>query len=143
MSNMTERRGGWPFSLPDVVDWIESGVPGMRGRPVPHGIRVEEQIVQDSYVLRSELPGIDPGKDVEITVDDGVLTLRAERVEREEGAVRSEFRYGAFARSLRLPSGARPEDATAEYKDGILTVTVPLAAAKTAARTISVRRGSR
>ncbi|WP_240677869.1 Hsp20/alpha crystallin family protein [Actinacidiphila soli] len=50
-----------------------------------------------------------------------MLTLRAERSEETEGKHRSEFRYGSFARSVRLPAGARGDQANADYKDGILT----------------------
>ncbi|MEK8169831.1 GAF domain-containing protein [Streptomyces sp. M19] len=63
---------------------------------------------------------------MEIGVEGDVLTLRAERTEKTEDRYHSEFRYGTFARSVRLPAGARGEDATADYRDGVLTITVPL-----------------
>lgn len=92
-------------------------------------------------MLRAELPGIDPAKDVEITVDEGVLTLRAERSEETKEKYRTEFRYGTFARSVRLPSGAKGDEASADYKDGVLTITVPLPETKTGTTTIKVRHG--
>ena len=92
-------------------------------------------------MLRAELPGIDPAKDVEITVTEGVLTLRAERGEETTRKHRTEFHYGTFARSVRLPAGAKGEEATAEYKDGVLTVTIPVPETKTATKTIPVRQG--
>jgi HSP20 family protein len=51
----------------------------------------------------------------------------------------TEFRYGTFARSVRLPAGAKGDDATAEYRHGILTITVPVQEAKADTRTIPVR----
>ena len=80
MSGMIERLPGWP-ALPDLFGWIEAGLPGAHPAPGTHGIRVEERLTDGTYVLRAELPGIDPAKDVEITVTEGVLTLRAERSE--------------------------------------------------------------
>lgn len=54
---------------------------------------------------------------------------------------RTEFRYRSFARSARLPAEAKGEEATAEYTDGDLTITVPVPGARTGTRTIPVRRG--
>ncbi len=93
-------------------------------------IRVEEFIKDDHYMIRAELAGIDPEKDVEITVGSGYLAIRAERHDKTEGKHRSEFRYGSFTRVLALPATADEEDITASYRDGILTVSVGLKAAK-------------
>ncbi|MFI9025180.1 Hsp20/alpha crystallin family protein [Streptomyces sp. NPDC053560] len=131
-----------PQVLPDVFDWAESslaGFPMWRGLAGTHGIRIEEELTDDAYRLRAELPGLDPGKNVEIHIAQGVLSLRAERSEETEHGHHSEFRYGSFARSVRLPAGAREDEAKAEYKNGILTVTVPLSGAKKpAGRTVPV-----
>ncbi|MFJ8632415.1 Hsp20/alpha crystallin family protein [Streptomyces sp. NPDC093568] len=140
MTAVSERWPGWP-PLPDLFGWIEAGVPGLHQTPGAHGIRVEEQLADGTYVLRAELPGVDPAKDVEITVAEGVLTLRAERSAERTEKHHTEFRYGTFARAVRLPAGARGEDATAEYKDGVLTITVPVPATKAGTRTIPVRHG--
>ena len=80
------------------------------------------------YTIRAELPGIDPDKDVSITLDDGVLTITAERSETVKEKKRSEFYYGKMTRSVTLPKGADGEAVTAEYADGILTVSVPVPA---------------
>ncbi|WP_367325277.1 Hsp20/alpha crystallin family protein [Streptomyces sp. HUAS ZL42] len=137
MSGMIERLPGWPM-LPDLFGWVETGLPAHTA-PGTHGIRIEEQLKDGTYELRAELPGIDPAKDVEITVTEGVLTLRAERTEETKAKHHSEFRYGTFTRSVRLPAGARGDEAAAEYKDGVLTVTVPVPEEKTGTRTIPVR----
>ncbi|MFI9600214.1 MULTISPECIES: Hsp20/alpha crystallin family protein [Streptomyces] len=135
MSGVIERLPGWP-TLPDLFGWVEAGGPNA---PALHGIRIEEHMSDGSYVLRAELPGIDPAKDVEITVEENMLTLRAERIEESTQKHRTEFLYGTFARSVRLPAGARGDEANAEYKDGVLTITVPVPEEKTGTRTIPVR----
>lgn len=92
-------------------------------------MRVEEYLEDDTCVIRAELPGLDPDKDVEISVADGILHLRAERKERAEEehpeGYRSEFHYGKFERRIRLPEGTTEADIKASYKDGILEVRVP------------------
>ncbi|MBD0842061.1 Hsp20/alpha crystallin family protein [Streptomyces sp. TRM68416] len=138
MSGMIERLPGWPM-LPDLFGWVEGGFPAAHTAPGIHGIRTEERLADGAYVLRAELPGIDPAKDVEITITEGLLTLRAERTEETKERHHTEFRYGTFARSVRLPAGATGEEATAEYKDGVLTITVPVPEKKAGTRTVPVR----
>jgi HSP20 family protein len=100
-------------------------VPWTEGR-----MRIEEEMQDGMLVIRAELPGIDPEKDVEIDVTDDRLSIRAERrteeTETEGGAVRSEFRYGALSRIVALPRETKVDDITATYKDGILEVKVPI-----------------
>ena len=138
MSGMIERLPGRP-AFPDLFGWVEGGFPLTHPVAGAHGIRIEERLTDGTYVLRAELPGIDPAKDVEITVTEGVLTLRAERTEETKDKHRTEFRYGTFARSVRLPAGAKGDEATADYKDGVLTITVPVPEEKAGSRTIPVR----
>jgi HSP20 family protein len=93
-------------------------------------IRVEQFMDGNSLVVRAEVPGIDPEKDVDVSVADGMLHIKAEREEKSEHksktGYRSEFRYGSFTRSVALPPGAREEDVTASYKDGVLEVRTPM-----------------
>ena len=79
------------------------------------------------------------GKDVDITVRDGLLTIKAERTEKKESEGRSEFSYGSFARSVTLPRGADEDAITASYDKGILTVSVPVAADKAAEKHVEVK----
>ena len=92
-------------------------------------IRVDEYQENGTLVVKAELPGIDPEKDVELTVVDGALHIEAERREEEKteekGYVRQELRYGSFTRTLPLPQGVSEKDIKAIYKDGILEVRVP------------------
>lgn len=118
--------------FPDLMDWFES--PFVTLRPyLAQAIRIEDYTAGDHYVVRAELAGIDPAKDVEITVGDGYLTIRAERTEKAEGKHRSEFRYGSFSRTVPLPPAADEDKVTADYRDGILTVTVGMKSEKKAA----------
>jgi HSP20 family protein len=110
-------------------------------------IRIEEEMEGDTLIVRAEMPGIDPDKDVDVTLDDGYLTIRAERhdgrSDKNGGGFRTEFRYGSFARTLRLPDGAKMEDVTASYKDGVLEVRVamPPVAEAPPAQKVSITRG--
>ncbi|GAA4475506.1 Hsp20/alpha crystallin family protein [Phytohabitans houttuyneae] len=86
------------------------------------GIRIEEFLEGETYVIRAELPGIDPAKDVTVTCVDGGLRLHVERAAGRKDSTHSEFHYGSFYRSVPLPAGAREDTITAEYADGILTI---------------------
>jgi len=91
-------------------------------------IRMEEFEEDGQLVLRFELPGIDPAKDVEVEVADGVLKITAERKEtvKEKGYYHTEMYYGAYTRTVTLPEGTGGKDVTAAYKDGILEVRIPV-----------------
>ena len=89
-------------------------------------MRVEEYEADGKIVIRAELPGVDPDKDVQINVRDGMLTIEGKREEHTESDQRSEFFYGRFMRTLTLPSGADQKGIKAEYRDGILEVSIPM-----------------
>jgi HSP20 family molecular chaperone IbpA len=105
--------------------------------------RVEDYTEDGTYMIRAELPGVDPEKDVDVTVESGVLTIHAERREETKQDRHSEFRYGSLTRSVSLPEGADPDKITASYDKGILKVAVPIPAeAKPATRRIAVGHAS-
>jgi HSP20 family protein len=156
MAAPVRRRGrpdpDWPaLSRPSWFDVLPIPIPSPAFRDLESAfdrsaLRIEEQREDDHLVVRAEMPGIDPDEDVEITVTDNTLHLSAERREEnreegDEGAYRSEFRYGRFTRSVPLPPGATEEDVEASYADGILEVRIPIAAESTGARRIPVSRG--
>lgn len=87
-------------------------------------IKVEEYFEDDRYVVRAELPGVDPVKDVEITYMEGTLRLGYVRGEERREKGRSEFHYGSFHRTIVLPPGAKEDTITAKYFNGILEITV-------------------
>lgn len=85
---------------------------------------------KDAVVLKAELAGMDPD-DIEIEVEDNVLTIKGERKFEQqvddERYFRVERRFGSFRRSLALPQGVKADEILAGYDDGILTVTLPKA----------------
>jgi HSP20 family protein len=80
-------------------------------------------------VLKAELPGL-KREDIELTVENSTLTIRGER--RRDGSIaedryhRVERSYGAFSRSFTLPNTIAGDRVRAEYRDGVLTVSLPL-----------------
>ena len=82
----------------------------------------------DNFVLKAQLPGIDP-KDIDVQVTREAVSISGERRyenrDHQSGYVRSEFRYGKFHRVLPLPAHIKNDSVQAEYKDGILMLTLP------------------
>lgn len=91
-----------------------------------HLLRLEDEMKDGLYEVRAELPGVDPIENIEVTVHDGRLTIKAERTQTSESNGHSEFSYGSFMRTVPLPAGADEDDINATYDRGILTVSVPL-----------------
>ena len=93
-------------------------------------LRVEEFMDDKTMVVRAEIPGIDPDKDVEVAIVDGELRITAERQQKtehkEKDSYRSEFQYGSFTRTVALPEGTTEADVSATYTDGVLEVRVPV-----------------
>ena len=83
---------------------------------------------EHDVVLKAELPGVDP-KEVEVRVEDGTLYLKGERKfeneVKQDNYHRIERAYGSFVRSFPLPSSVDAEKANAQYKNGVLTLTLP------------------
>lgn len=127
-----------PRVFSDVEDWVEAELAGLGAHP----IRVEDFREKDKYVLRAELPGVDPDRDVKVNVDRGVLTVEAQRSEKEHERYRTEFRYGALRRSVTLPSTADEDNISARYDNGVLEVSVPLREPEREERTIPIAKPS-
>ncbi len=106
----------------------------------PHPIRLEEGIEGGHYVIRAELPGIDPTKDFRITVTEGPLTITLGRTELTEPKGRSEA-HDACVRSVTLPTGADKDGITASYCNGILSVSVAMPETPPGEKHIPVRTG--
>jgi HSP20 family protein len=118
-----------------------AGIPTFAGlRPIfdSHLLRLEEELTDDRYEIRAELPGVDPANDVQVTVCEGQLTIKAERTQKSETNGRSEFAYGSFVRTVALPVGANEDDITASYDKGILTVSVPVSESEPTEKQIEV-----
>lgn len=133
MSMLTRREQRGLF--PELLELLDVPLGTMRMQA--QSIRFEDYVKNDRYVLRAELPGIDP-EDIEIDVNNGILTIRAERREEEREQQRTEFRYGSFTRSVTLPMVADEKDIKAVYDKGILEISVKLARPEEKSRRIPV-----
>jgi len=82
----------------------------------------------EEIVVKAEVPGVEK-KDISVDINDGVLTVKGERRHEEkvpeDRFYRKERVYGKFQRSFRLPEGTDYDKINADFKNGILTVTVP------------------
>ncbi|TWD84604.1 HSP20 family molecular chaperone IbpA [Kribbella amoyensis] len=124
--------------LAELFDWAE-GLPSMLAwPPMMRGMRIEEYADSDRYVVKAELPGLDPAKDIEVEVAQGMLTISATRQQEEHDGGRTEFHYGALTRRVMLPDGADDTAVTAKYESGILEVTVPISAKSAETRTVPI-----
>jgi len=83
---------------------------------------------ENEIIVRAEVPGVEP-EDLEVYATDDTLVLRGEtrkQDERQEGTVhRLERRYGRFERQIPLPAGTRPDDAQANFRNGVLELRIP------------------
>jgi HSP20 family protein len=78
-----------------------------------------------NYVVRVDLPGIDP-KGLDVHVEGDLLTIKAERKAEEKGPEYRETFYGKFERAVTLPHGVKSEKITGRYENGVLELVVPL-----------------
>jgi HSP20 family protein len=108
-------------------------------------LKVEQFMADDMFVVRAEMPGIDPDKDAEIWIADGTLHMKVERTmeehKEEEGTFRTEFGYGSFHRAVALPKGFVGDDVKATYKDGVLEVKLPVRAATAPVAKVPIAKG--
>jgi len=113
--------------FPSLRDWFEDFAPerfAWLGSD-RHTIKVEELIRTNEIIVRAELPGIDPDKDVHLHISNGMLTISGEREEQTKTEKRSEFYYGSFSRTIPLPAGTTEKGVKASYRDGILEIHIP------------------
>jgi HSP20 family protein len=89
---------------------------------------VDLQEESDRFVVRADVPGVEL-KDIEVSAEDGTLTIRGERLAREhvksDGFEHIERVAGRFLRRFTLPDSARPEAIKARYTDGVLEIEIP------------------
>ena len=101
----------------------EAHLSGMNWNP-----KVDVYEEKDSFVVKAELPGV-AKEDISLDVEDRVMTLKGETEQdnevKEENYYRRERVSGSFERAFTLPADVDPESINAEYKDGVLTVTIP------------------
>lgn len=128
---MLARMNVKPISLWHEFNDMENWLSAANGQPeadspwVPTVDVIEQQ---DQYVLKADLPGIDR-KDIEITFEEGALTLKGERSESvesdQDGYQRIERSYGRFQRTFRMPENIDADAITAKSEQGVLEVRVP------------------
>jgi len=115
MDRLLERFGDW--QLPDfpATEWAPS-------------IDVSE--TKDAFTVKAEIPGMEPG-DIQVGLDNQMLTIKGEKKQeketKDEHYYRKERSYGAFARTVRLPTAVDGSKVTAAFKNGVLAVTLPKA----------------
>ncbi len=134
-----------PSPVAEMLEWLGSSSPfhtpfDVHNVGLAPFVRVEDYIEDDSYVLRAELPGIDPEQDVEVTVEHDMLTISGERREETKDKNHREFHYGAFKRAVALPAGAKTDAITASYDNGVLLVRVPLGTEEASSVKIPIQR---
>ena len=94
-----------------------------------------------------ELPGVSE-QDIDVSLDNDILTIRGEKkLEEERGGPKENYHfversYGSFQRSLRLPFDANPEEVRANFDNGVLRVTVPKSAQQQRSRRIEIQKGA-
>jgi HSP20 family protein len=122
--------------------WAWPNFPQMRRFFEEDDMRVEEFVDDDKLVVRAEIPGIDPDRDLDIDVQDHALRIRAERRQEQHGNqaghFHSEFHYGTFTRIVPLSSTVGEKDVKATYRDGILEVRVPIDKKSSATKKIPI-----
>jgi HSP20 family protein len=109
--------------------FFDAPAPGNGGGAVRRWIPAMDLVESgEHFVLKADLPGLGED-DVNIEVEDNVLTLsgerKAEHQDKHEGYVRVERAFGTFRRSLTLPEGVDPEGVTASFDNGVLEVRIP------------------
>lgn len=125
-------------------DAFSGSLPALRagnGAALAPSIDVKE--TDKAIEVEAELPGVDE-KDVQVMLEDNVLTIRgekkAEKEESKKGYYMSERSYGSFLRSLELPTGVDPDKVNATFNKGVLKVTLPKPpAAQSKAKKIDVK----
>ncbi|GAA0927650.1 Hsp20/alpha crystallin family protein [Kribbella koreensis] len=140
MTTLERKDGRHQFA--DLFDWADS-LPNMFSWPAAiRGVRIEEYADGDRYVVKAELPGIDPEPDLKVEVANGILTIAATRRQEEHTGTRTEFHYGSLTRRIFLPEGADESAVTAQYDAGILEVSVPTTTRSVETRTVPITRKS-
>ena len=120
---------------PDLSDWPGSPLSTLHHElPQAQAILTEEYLADGRYTVRFELPGLDPARDLDVSVEGHVLTVQAERHASAPERYHTHFRYGQFCSHVTLPAGIDEGDVTATYQNGILEVSVGFESQHTARR---------
>ena len=138
-----------PFTLmrrlTEDMDRMFSGFGAASGREAgPWAPAVDVRESNGNLVVSAELPGLDK-EDVKVEVNNDAVVIRGERKreweEERHGIHRSERSYGAFYREIPLPEGAKTDQAKAQFRNGVLEVTVPVPEAQRRSREVPIEAG--
>ncbi|MGH9557828.1 MAG: Hsp20/alpha crystallin family protein [Bryobacteraceae bacterium] len=134
-----------PFALlREMTDWMDQAFEG--DLPLAKGERLWSPAVEvrerdSKLVVCADLPGVEQ-KDLKVEVDNNTLVIQGERkreqTQEREGFRRSERTYGTFYRAIPLPEGVKADEAKADFKNGVLEVTVPIPENKAHRRQIPI-----
>ena len=139
MMTTSTRRHSNPVA--EVLSWFDLDAPfALRTDGTPL-VRIEDYVEDGTYVLRAEVPGLDPEQDLEVTVTADTVRIHGERRDEKQDKRHHETHYGEFIRSVRLPDGSRTDDVDATYTDGFLEVRVPVATGR-GTRTVPIVRNA-
>ncbi len=122
--NPSEELSNWHRDIDDLFGRFfgRTDTPAVGWMP-----RMETSRKDNQYVVRMDLPGVDP-KDVSVQAENNILTISGERKSEGTSAEYRETFYGKFERSLTLPQGVETEKIVAHYQNGVLEVRIPLPA---------------
>jgi len=135
MTTVARRRSN---PVAEVLSWFDNDTPFTFRTDGTPFVRIEDYVEDGTYVLRAEVPGLDPEKDLELTMTSDTLSIRGERREEEQDKRHHEIHYGEFIRSVRLPQGSRTEGVKATYDDGVLEVRIPVESNGEATHTVPI-----
>ncbi|HTR05940.1 MAG TPA: Hsp20/alpha crystallin family protein [Paraburkholderia sp.] len=131
MSNLTRYD---PFSMEPVSDLFQGLFRPMRGmlsneESELSAMKVDVTESDKSYTVKAEMPGVDK-KDIDVKIDGNVVSIQAKverKTEQKEGerVIRRERYSGSFGRTFSLASDIDESGATAQYQDGVLSLTLP------------------
>jgi HSP20 family molecular chaperone IbpA len=120
----------------ELWEWLSW--PGLRSWHGVGSMRIEDSLDNGQYVIRAELPGIDPDTGLTVTVSNGLLKIHAERHAESKTHRHDEFTYGSLDRILPLPEGADEGSVTARYDKGVLELRMRVEGKRTEPRTIPI-----
>ncbi len=131
---------GWPFERPS---WLHRPFGDLHLGKSAWTPRVDVVKSDKGIVVKADLPGV-KADDIKVDVQHGILTVTGKREEskevKEKDYYRTERFSGEFSRSIALPEGADADKISADYKDGVLEVTVPLAGEAAKAKSVPVQQ---
>jgi HSP20 family molecular chaperone IbpA len=110
------------------LDWVARSAPVARLRQAGRPIRAEKYVEDGVYIIRADLPGVDPARDIDVSVHDGTVEIKAIRRNDQKASHHTEIPYGLYRRVLTLPDDADGDTLTTRYRNGVLEVAIALPA---------------